>query len=136
VQLHPVEPHLQTIGVCRNLAISGKQRQLPLPLASFIEGFDQSSPSLALAVIDLAEIKHLPLDHFAAGATFVLDDVPVAMLLAVLEASVEAQEHDANQLTPTQHPKERYLVYTTADLQSSRVDPTRVLAPHSAKIAL
>jgi hypothetical protein len=77
---------------------------LALPLAAFIKGFDQSAPSLALAV-DLAEIKYLPLDHFAAIATFVLDDVPVAMLLAVLEASVEAQEHDANQLAPASQRK-------------------------------
>jgi hypothetical protein len=70
-------------------------------LAPFIEGFDQLAPGLALAVIDFAEIQHLPLDHPAAGATLVLDDIPVAMLFAVFEASVESQEHDANQPTPT-----------------------------------
>jgi hypothetical protein len=46
-----------------NLATGRKQRQLAVPLASFIEGFDQLAPGLALTVIDLAEIKHLPLDH-------------------------------------------------------------------------
>jgi adenylate cyclase len=39
---------------------------------------------------------HLPLNHLATGATLILDDIPVAMLFAVFEASVEAQEHDAN----------------------------------------
>jgi hypothetical protein len=72
-----------------------------VPPAPFIKGFDQAVPSLELTVIDLAEIQHLPLDHSATGATLVLDDIPIAMLLAVFEASVEAQKHDANQPTPT-----------------------------------
>ncbi len=103
VQFHRVEPdlHAVTIGAGRNLAIGGEQRQLPMPLAAFIKGFGQAVPSLELAVIDLAEIQHLPLDHLATGATLVLNDVPVTMLFAVFEASVESQEHDANQLTPT-----------------------------------
>jgi hypothetical protein len=102
VQFHRIEPHLHavTIGAGRNLAIGGKQRQLAVSPAAFIKGFDQLAPSLALAVIDLAKIKHLPLDDLATGAALVLDDIPVAMLFAVFEASVESQEHDANQPTP------------------------------------
>jgi len=69
-----------------------------VPPAAFIKSLDQLAPRLALAVIDLAEIKHLPLHHLAAGTTLILDDIPVAMLFAVFEASVESQEH-ANQLT-------------------------------------
>jgi enterochelin esterase-like enzyme len=49
-----------------------------------------------VAVIDLAEIQHLPLDHLATGAALVLDDIPIAMLFAVFEASVVSQEHDAD----------------------------------------
>ena len=130
MQLHRVEPHLNaiTIGACRNFAIGGKQRQLAVPPAAFIKGFDQAVPSLELTIIDLAEIQHLPLDHLATGATLVLDDIPVAMLFAVFEASVESQEH-ANQPTPTAIIEKRYLVYTTADLRSRAVDPTRVFAP-------
>src|ERR1700719_907807 len=41
----------------------------------------------------------MPLHHLAAGAALVLDNIPVAMLLAVFEASVETQEH-VNQPTP------------------------------------
>ena len=70
-------------------------------LAAFTEGFDLAVPSLELAVIDLAEIQHLPLDHLAADAALVLNDVPVTMLFAVFETSVESQEHDANQPTPS-----------------------------------
>src|SRR5215471_1200394 len=88
VQFHRVEPNLHaiTVGACRNLAIGGKQRQLTVPPAAFIKGFDQAVPSLELAVIDLAEIQHLPLDHLATGAALVLDDIPVVMLPAVFEA--------------------------------------------------
>src|SRR5713101_100847 len=110
VQLHRIEPHLHamTVGIGRNLAIGRKQRQLAVPPAPFIEGFDLLAPSFALAVIDLAEIQHLPLHNLAAGATLVLDDIPVAMLFAVFEASVESQEHDANQLTPSRIIEKRW----------------------------
>jgi hypothetical protein len=73
-----------------------------------IEGFDQLAPGPALAVIDLAEIQHLPLDYLATGAALALDDIPVAMLFAVFEASVESQEHDANQPTPSDVAKKRW----------------------------
>jgi uncharacterized protein YlaI len=38
------------------------------------------------------------LHHLAASASPVLDDVPVAVLLAVFEASILAQKHNARQL--------------------------------------
>src|SRR5216684_6274193 len=81
VQLHRIEPHLHavTIGAGRNLAIGGKQRQLAVPPAPFIKGFDQAVPGLELTIIDLAEVQHLPLDHLATGAALVLNDIPVAM---------------------------------------------------------
>jgi hypothetical protein len=79
-----------------------------VPPAAFIEGIDQLAPSLALAVIDLAEIEHLPLDHLATGTALVLDDTPVAMLFAVFEASGESQEHDAKQPTLTGIIKKRW----------------------------
>ena len=98
VQLHRIEPHLYAIAVGTgwNFAIGRKQRQLAVPTAAFIEGFDRLAPSLVLTVINLAEIQHLPLDDFAAGATLILDDTPVSMLFAIFEASVESQEHDPN----------------------------------------
>jgi hypothetical protein len=46
---------------------------MAVPLASFITGFDETLPSLELAVIDPAEIPHVPL-HLATGTTLVLDD--------------------------------------------------------------
>ena len=67
--------------------------------SAFIKGFDQLAPGFMLGVVDLAQIQYLPLHHLAASAAFVLDDIPIAMLFAVFEASVEPQEH-ANQPTP------------------------------------
>jgi len=64
-------------------------------LGIFIERLDHPAPPLALAVVDLAQIQHLALHDPAIGAAFGLDDVPVAVLLAVLEASVASQIHDA-----------------------------------------
>jgi hypothetical protein len=58
-----------------------------VPAAAFIKSFDQAAPRLELAVIDLAEIQHLPLDNLATGAALVLHDIPIAMLFAVFEAS-------------------------------------------------
>jgi hypothetical protein len=51
-----------------------------------------------LTVVDLTQIQHRALHHFATGTAFVLDNAPVTVLFAVFEASVESQEH-ANQLS-------------------------------------
>jgi len=67
---------------------------LRAPLRIFIERFNNSAPSLALAVVDLTQIQDLSLHHPAIGAALGFDDVPVAMLLAVLESPIAAQIHD------------------------------------------
>src|SRR5215467_6222900 len=128
MQFHRVEPHLHaiTVGACWNLAVGRKQRQLAVPTAAFIKGFDQVAPRLELAVIDLAEIQHLPLDHLATGAALVLDDIPIAMLFAVFEASIVSQEHDADDARLIRVTEKRCKVYTTRNLRLAAVDPTRV----------
>ena len=72
-------------GVIGNRAISREQRQLGRLLRSLVEGLDDPAPCLALTVVDLAQVQHLPLHHIAARTPFALNDVPVAMLLAVLD---------------------------------------------------
>ena len=52
---------------------------------------DGSAPRRPLAVVDLAQVQHLALNAVAA----VLDHAPVAVLLAILEASLGAHEHGA-----------------------------------------
>jgi hypothetical protein len=73
------------LGAGRNRAIGREQNKLGVPAGRFIKGFDLAAPSLILAVVDLAEIQHLALNHFAAGTALVLDNIPIAMLLAVLK---------------------------------------------------
>ena len=82
-----------SLGVGGNRLIGGKQSQLRVLLASFIKGFDQIAPGLALAVVDLAEIQHLPLHHLATSTAFALNNIPIAVLLAVLQPSVASQVH-------------------------------------------
>ena len=101
MQLHRVEPHLHAMSlrVFGKRSIGRKQGKLFVVASVFIEGFDLPTPSFMLAVVDLAEIQHLALHHFAAATSLVLDNIPIAMLFAVFEASIEAQEH-ANQFSP------------------------------------
>jgi len=101
MQLHRVQPYLNAmrLRVFGNGAIGGKQEQLSVPLSVFIDGFDLPTPGFMLAVVDLAQIQHLALHHFAAGTALVLDNIPVTVRFAVFEASVESQEH-GNQFSP------------------------------------
>src|SRR5215472_17560582 len=48
------------------------------------------------------------------------------MLFAVFEASVVSQEHDADDARLIRVIEKRCKVYTTADLRSAAVDPTRL----------
>jgi hypothetical protein len=97
-QLHPIQPHLNAIpsGVIGSRAISREQRQLGRLLRSLVEGLDDPAPCLALTVVDLPQVQHLPLHHLATGTSFALNDVPVAMLLAVLDSTIAAQIHGAD----------------------------------------
>jgi hypothetical protein len=63
-------------------------------LAAFVKSIDHPAPGLALAVVDLAQIKHRPLYHPTAGVALTLDNAPVTVLLAVLTSSSESQIHD------------------------------------------
>ncbi len=92
MQLHRIEPHLHAVRlrVLGNRSIGGEQGQLRMSLRLLIEGFDHTAPRRELAVVDLAEIQHLPLHDLAARTALVLDNIPVAMLLAVLEAPVRS----------------------------------------------
>jgi hypothetical protein len=101
MQLHRVEPHLHAMSlrVFGKRSIGRKQGKLFVVASVFIKGFDLPTPSFMLAIVDLAEIQHLALHHLTAATSLVLDNIPIAMLFAVFEASIEAQEH-ANQFSP------------------------------------
>jgi hypothetical protein len=50
--------------------------------------FKSAAPLRLLAAPNLAQVQHLSLDHFAAAHAPVLDNAPVAVLLAVLDSSL------------------------------------------------
>ena len=56
-------------------------------LAAFVKSVDNPAPGLALAVVDLSEIKHRALCHPIAGAAPALDNAPVTARFAVLPSS-------------------------------------------------
>src|SRR6202035_4928757 len=90
-QLHRIEPHLYAVplGLSGKLRIGRKKRQLGVALRILVKRFDRTAPIVMLPVADLAQIQHLPLHHLATGTAPVLDDVPVAVFLAVLEAPID-----------------------------------------------
>src|SRR5262245_23338969 len=124
----------------RHRSLGRKQGQLRWPLAPFIECFDDLAPRLAPAVIDLAQIQHLPLHDLATSTALALDNIPIAMLLAVLQSSVASQIHASESVSNACKQAlrktkllNRYLVYTTAVSNSSRLVSTRIFRSSSQK---
>src|SRR5437660_9200654 len=134
MELHSPEPDLYAIthGVVGQRPIGRKQRQLRGLLRIFIKGFDHTAPRLVLAVVDLAEIENLALHDLAAGAALALNNAPIAVFFAVLEASVGSQIHRESSLHH-HNARKRYLVSTTCDSRKPTLDPTRSFAPYTLK---
>jgi len=83
-------------GAARSLF--GQQRHglwMRLPILEYL---DALLPCILLAVIDLAKVKHVALEHPAPGHALVLHDAPVAMLFPVFLPCAAAQEHDGGRL--------------------------------------
>src|SRR5580765_2174507 len=76
-------------------AILGKQRQHPWLRAAFVKHLNRLAPRQLLRVVDLAEVKHMPLHHAPVSHALVLDNAEVAVLLAILLPNHLAQEHAA-----------------------------------------
>jgi hypothetical protein len=84
--------HADGIDIVHRHRASGEQRHLA-PRAGVLQ-LDGLAPTLALAGVDLAQLEHLALYDTAVAAAPVLHDAPVVVGLAVLLASVAAQEHE------------------------------------------
>jgi hypothetical protein len=76
-----------------------KQRQCLRPRGAILQNLDRPPPRQFLRIVDLTEIQHMPLYHAPTGDAGVLDNAPIAMLLAILPADFAAQEHDGRQLS-------------------------------------
>jgi hypothetical protein len=74
--------------------ILGEQCQCTRAARIRIEHLDRTAPRRSLRGVDLAKIQHMPLHHPAIVETFVLDNVPVAVRLAVFLASRLPKKHD------------------------------------------
>src|SRR5271167_5030504 len=81
---------------CRRRTILREQSDRFAGLSAPVECLDRLAPCGALAVVDLAQIKHVPLHRPTAGYPTVLHDAPIAVLFAVLAAKLMAQKHDAS----------------------------------------
>src|SRR5882724_4509410 len=106
----PTQPQLRQAklhdrGVARNglAAILREQRQRPWASRVRVENLDRLSPGNSLRGVDLAQIQDVPLHHSAIVETLVLDDVPIAVGLAVLLSLGPPQEHGAAILCTTCH---------------------------------
>src|SRR5208283_632273 len=101
MQFHLIQLHLHAKagGMFGHGSIRWKQSQWQGAIPLRIERFDGPAPTLALAVVDLAQIEHRTLHHLAARATPALDNAPVTMFLAVFEPPVAFQKHDGTHLT-------------------------------------
>src|ERR1700688_604196 len=96
-QPQAAEPDLHHIAIqWRRRTILGEQRNLPPGPPAVVERLDRLAPRGALAVVDLAQVKHVPLHRPAAEYPAVLDNAPIAVLLAVLAAKLVAQKHGAS----------------------------------------
>jgi hypothetical protein len=80
--------------VDRRRLLFGKECHGPRSAAAIFEDLDRFTPDLALTVVNLSKIKHLPLDHLTASDPAVFDQIPIAMLLAIFLSRRAAQKHD------------------------------------------
>ena len=118
-QPHLAQPDRNHVAIeNRRHAVLGEKRDLGRSPA-FVESLDRAAPGRPLAVVDLAEIEHLPLNHASALDAPVLDHRPGPMILAVLVANLVAQKHARNSRRAKR--RARALVGTTAD--------SRILSP-------
>src|ERR1700687_2745332 len=118
----------------RGNTILGKQRNLFGLPGAFIEDLNRLAPRRFLAVVDLSEIQHLPLNHAAVVSAPVLYNGPCPMFLAVLATNLGAQKHDAD--SRLARGRARSLVGTTgvlANLSSAKSSACRDQTPRKSK---
>src|ERR1700681_1138125 len=100
-QPQAAEPDVHHIAIQQwRRAILGEQRDLPAGRPALVERLDRLAPCSALAVVDLAQIQHVPLHRPAARDPAVLHNAPITALLAVFAAKLVTQKHNASLSKP------------------------------------
>ena len=64
-------------------AVVREERNLARRVLAFHKSVEGLAPRLTLAVVDLPEVKHLPLEDASVVEAFVFDDTPVGVRLAI-----------------------------------------------------
>ena len=90
------DAHHFAVQLGKRVAVVGKQGKLARRFGAVGEGFDGAHPAGALAVVELAEVQQMALDHASAAHATAFDDAPVAVLFAVFVAGPRAQEHGSS----------------------------------------
>jgi hypothetical protein len=62
-----------------------------LAAAIFIKNFYRTDPSLPLAIVDLSQIKHRPLQNPPTRAATILHNGPIVVFLAVFDSPIALQ---------------------------------------------
>src|SRR4029077_5245771 len=98
-KFHGIKPDAHNhLAVLLNVAFCRHQCQGASHILTLIENLDPPTPSHLLAIIDLAQMQHLPLDNAAIGHTPVLHHTPIVKPLAILFATAKSQKRDGAQL--------------------------------------
>src|SRR5690242_16202084 len=126
MQPQPIEPHMHHVTLQRRCrTILRKQRDLPRNPAGFVKRFDRPAPGRTLAVVDLTQVEHMPLYRAAACNAPVLNDAPIAVLLAVLPTGLGTQKHAARFPTPLPAPQGTWSAPHRIPAHHCDVSPTR-----------
>jgi hypothetical protein len=91
--LHLTQLDLQAIDIGADFALIGKQAERCKLLLPLVEDFQGLAPGGLPCVVDLAQVHHGAMHHSPARYAAALHDAEVAVLLAVLLATMDFQVH-------------------------------------------
>jgi hypothetical protein len=98
-----------------------------------LKHLDASTPSRFLVVVDLAQVKNLPLDHSPICTPVILHNAPIPVFFPVLDSPCVPQEHGPIVYTPIG--QSRGWVFTTSDFGNADVHSKGLTVVETAKIA-
>jgi len=90
LQLQCVQTDLHNLTIqVRRRSVFGEDRDRLRTLRLRLHDLNGLAPRRPLAVVDLSQVQHMPLHDPSSGATPVLDNAPVTVFLAVLDAGAD-----------------------------------------------